>query len=58
MDKKGFQKGHIVSEEIRAKISKADDYNKPLEIRRLCFECHRKWHKLHDNPELMEVQNG
>ena len=153
MDKKGFQKGHIVSEEIRAKISKAndgnfytkcdycdkeyhtkksaflrrkrhfcsrlcyskyrmellpkeeqhaygtgysqeerdkrrkaretfnhyvrdkgvkkqpcemcgkekveahhDDYNKPLEIRWLCFECHRKWHKLHDNPELMEVQ--
>lgn len=55
MDKKGFQKGHIVSEEIRAKISKADDYNKPLEIRWLCFECHRKWHKLHDNPELMEV---
>ena len=31
-----------------------DDYNKPLEIRWLCFDCHRKWHKTHDNPELLK----
>lgn len=29
-----------------------DNYDKPLEVRWLCFECHRKWHK--DNPELLE----
>jgi transposase-like protein len=30
-----------------------DDYNKPLKVRWLCFECHRNWHKVHDNPELL-----
>lgn len=23
------------------------------EVRWLCFNCHRKWHKEHDNPELI-----
>lgn len=32
-----------------------DDYDKPLEVRWLCFEHHREWHKHHDNPELLEV---
>lgn len=31
-----------------------DDYSKPLEVRWLCFKHHRAWHKVHDNPELME----
>lgn len=29
-----------------------DDYNKPLEVRWLCFKHHRQWH--HDNTELLE----
>lgn len=33
-----------------------DDYEKPLEVRWLCFKHHREWHKIHDNPELMEVR--
>ena len=31
-----------------------DDYEKPLEVRWLCFKHHREWHKIHDNPELLE----
>lgn len=31
-----------------------DDYNKPLEVRWLCFKHHREWHKAHDNPELLK----
>ena len=31
-----------------------DDYDKPLEVRWLCFSHHREWHKIHDNPELLE----
>lgn len=31
-----------------------DDYDKPLEVRWLCFEHHREWHKHHDNPKLLE----
>lgn len=33
-----------------------DDYDKPLDVRWLCFEHHRQWHTIHDNPELMEVE--
>lgn len=31
-----------------------DDYDKSLEVRWLCFKCHRAYHKLHDNPELLK----
>lgn len=30
-----------------------DDYNKPLEVRWLCFKHHREWHKIHENSELI-----
>ena len=29
-----------------------DNYSKPYDVRWLCFEHHRKWHK--ENPELLE----
>ena len=31
-----------------------DDYGKPLNVRWLCFKCHREWHKLHDNPDMLK----
>ena len=31
-----------------------DNYDKPLDVRWLCFKHHRQWH--HDNPELLEVE--
>lgn len=30
-----------------------EDYSRPLDVRWLCFKCHRQWHKIHDNPELL-----
>lgn len=30
-----------------------DNYDKPLDVRWLCFKHHRQWH--HDNPELLEA---
>ena len=30
-----------------------DNYDKPLDVRWLCFKHHRQWH--HDTPELLEV---
>lgn len=35
-----------------------DNYNKPLEVRWLCFKCHREWHRVHDNPKLLEVSGN
>ena len=32
-----------------------DDYDKPLAVRWLCLKHHREWHKVHDNPELLEA---
>lgn len=48
----------MVTEHIWNTVGKKDDalendYDKPLEVRWLCFKCHREWHKIHDNPELL-----
>ncbi len=34
------------------------DETKQIEIRWLCFKCHRQWHKEHDNPDLMKGGDG
>lgn len=44
MGTKGFQKGHIVSEETRAKISKAKDGNFYATCDYLCSACGRSYH--------------
>jgi hypothetical protein len=31
-----------------------DDYDRPFDIRWLCFQHHREYHKKHENPELLK----
>jgi hypothetical protein len=45
-----IRKGQVIRqpcEECGEKKTEAhhDDYDKPLDVRWLCFVCHRKWHK-------------